>query len=79
MNASHSILAMEFSRTSFEVKTGLINRILKHGICAISRKKLGMINPLHFHIMVIEGRDEEGNALFHPLKKTFDKSKSSGK
>ena len=36
-------------------------------------------DPWYFHIIIVEGRDAQENAMFYPPKKTFDQSKSRGK
>ena len=62
--SSHSMLVVEFSSTSFEVKMGFICRILKYG------KLLDLYNTLDFHIVIIEGSDAHVIAMFHFQKNT---------
>ena len=71
------MLVVKFPGASFEVKRGLLHRILKHGGRVTWSEKWGMSNPLHFWIITIEGRDAQGNAMSYPAKKIFDQSTST--
>lgn len=52
--------------TSFEVKMGVISRILKHGRWIVLREILGLNEPLGSWLIVIQGSDAQENALNSP-------------
>jgi hypothetical protein len=74
------MLVAGFASTIFEVEMGFVCRILKHGRCPLLRVKMGTYIFLRFfHIIVIEGGDARGNAMFYPQRKTYDSSNLLGK